>query len=67
MRVYKLTSDGRDIVNRVSSNDEEMRVLRYIANSDGKRATDEELDRVAERWVVRVLKRRKLIREVGEI
>jgi len=64
MKVYKLTDAGKDVVRRVDATGDEMRVLQHLA--DVKRATDEQLDIVAERWVVRGLKRSRLIKEVTE-
>ncbi len=62
MRVYALTDLGKRITRTMEGNTEEMRVLNYLR--DNKTATDDQLDVVAERWVVRSLKRRGLIKEL---
>ena len=60
MRVYKLTDVGRDAVRKVDASGDEMKALQYLA--DVKRATDDQLDVVAERWVIRSLERDGLIK-----
>ncbi len=63
MKVYKLTDAGREIARRVDASSDEMQVLNYLL--EVKRATDDQLEVVGERWVVRGLERQKLIKVVG--
>lgn len=62
MRVYGLTDLGRKVTRSMDGSGDEMRVLNYLR--DNKTATDDQLDVVGERWVVRGLKRRGLIKEL---
>lgn len=62
MRVYALTDLGKKITRNMDGDNEEMRVLNYLR--DNKTATDDQLDVVAERWVVRSLKQRGLVKEL---
>lgn len=64
VRVYTLTDTGRKVVTRDagSTSSDEMRVLNYLR--DNKSATDDQLDVVAERWVVRSLKEHGLVKEL---
>lgn len=62
MRVYALTELGKKVTHSVDADSDEMRVLNYLR--DNKTATDDQLDVVGERWIVRRLKRRGLIKEL---
>ena len=62
MRVYGLTDIGRKVTKTTEGSSDEMRVLNYLR--DNKTATEDQLDIVAERWVVRSLKRRGLVKEL---
>ena len=64
MRVYKITDEGRKAFRTGGGDSEEVRVLDYLMNSPGRSATDDQLDVVGERWVVKGLKRRGLIKEL---
>ena len=63
MRVFALTKLGKDVTRNYSGDsDEELRILQYIR--ENKTATDGELDVVGERWMVRNLKSRGLVKEL---
>jgi hypothetical protein len=65
VRVYALTDLGKKVTRTLDgTNSEEMRILNYLR--DYKTATDDELDKVGERWVVRRLKSRGLIKELTQ-
>jgi len=63
MRVYSLTKLGERVIStRDGSSDDEMKILQYIW--ENKTATDTELDVVGERWMIRRLKERGLVKEL---
>ena len=62
MRVYSLTELGKKVTRSMDGSGDEMRVLNYLR--DNKTATDDQLDVVGERWVVRGLKKRGLVKEL---
>jgi hypothetical protein len=63
MRVYALTGLGKKVTRDANgTNSEEMRVLNYLR--DNKTATDDQLDVVGGRWIVRRLVGNKLIKEL---
>lgn len=62
MRVYALTELGRKVTRNMDGSGDEMRILNYLR--DNKTATDDQLDIVGERWMVRNLKGRGLIKEL---
>ena len=62
MRVYGLTKLGRKMADTHTDDSDEMRVLQYLR--DNRTATDDELDTVGERYIVRKLKHRGLIKEL---
>lgn len=62
MRLYKLTKVGRAAAKNGSGDADEVRVLNYL--QDNKTATDDQLDVVGERWVVKTLKSQGLIKEL---
>ncbi len=63
MRVYALTQLGKKVTStREGSSDDEIRILQHIR--ENKTATDTELDVVGDRWLVRRLKERGLIKEL---
>jgi len=65
VRIYALTDLGKKVTrNFDGANSDEMRILNYLR--DYKTATDDELDKVGERWVVRRLKSRGLIKELTQ-
>ena len=61
-RVYALTELGKKVTRNMDGGTDEMRVLNYLR--DNKTATDDQLDVVGERWVVKRLKKRGLIKEL---
>lgn len=62
MRIYGLTNLGYQQTNRRGDIGEEMKVLHYIR--DNKTATSDELETVAEGYVIRSLVRRGLAKEL---
>lgn len=63
-RVYGLTDIGKKVTKTMEGDSDEMRVLNYLR--DNKTATDDQLSVVADRWVVRSLKRRGLLKELTQ-
>ncbi len=65
MRIYSLTELGKKVTRSMDdSNSDEMRILNYLR--DNKTATDDQLSIVGERWLVRRLKSRGLIKELTQ-
>ena len=64
MRVYALTELGKKVTRNMDGGSDEMRILNYLR--DNKTATDDQLDTVGERWLVRGLKKRVLIKELTQ-
>jgi hypothetical protein len=62
MRVFCLTDLGKRIASTKEGSTDEMRVLQYL--KDNKTGTDAELEVVAERYVIRKLLSRGLIKEL---
>ncbi|KKL82221.1 hypothetical protein LCGC14_1986960 [marine sediment metagenome] len=65
MRVYALTELGKKVTYRESgTSSDEMQVLNYLR--DNRTATDDQLDVVGERWLVKRLKKRGLVKELTQ-
>jgi len=62
VRVYALTKLGKKITATHTGSTDELKILQYLR--ENKTATDDELDTVGERWVVRSLKSRGLLKEL---
>lgn len=62
MRVFALTELGRKIASTRDGTSDELRVLQHI--KENRTATDDELDVVSERYIVRGLKEKGLIKEL---
>ena len=62
IRVYALTELGRRIAKTKDGTSDELKLLQYLR--ENKTATGDELDIIGERWVVRRLKERGLVREL---
>lgn len=63
-KVYKITKSGKRVLRDSSLSVEELSVLQYLA--DNKSASTSQLELVGERWIVKSLHRRKLIKELTE-
>jgi len=64
MRVYALTKLGKQVTASRDGAGDEMRILQYLR--ENKTATSDELDTVGERWIVRRLKNRGLVKELTQ-
>jgi hypothetical protein len=64
VRVFALTDLGKKVTSRDTEGGEEMRVLHYIRENET--VTDDELELVGGRWMVRNLKKRGLIKELTQ-
>jgi enterochelin esterase-like enzyme len=62
-KIYETTKAGRKAYKRSALGSEEMKVMEYLMSS--KAASTSQLDTVCEGWLLRSMKRRGLIREVG--
>lgn len=63
MKVYALTSIGKEVTKNRTGNDDEMKVLQYLR--ENRTATEDELSVVGgERYVLRRLKGEGLIKEL---
>lgn len=63
MKYYSCTDTGKTLAKRSMENNDELRMLRYIR--ENKVVSDDALDVVGGRYLVRSLVRRKLVREVA--
>ena len=64
MKVYSLTSVGKEVVRNRTGDADTLRVLDFLY--DNKTATEEELAIAGERWKIRSLRRHGLIRQLNE-
>lgn len=63
-RVYKITKLGKRVIRDSSLSEDELRILQYL--KDNKSASGSQLEVVGERWMLRSLQRRKLVKELTE-
>ena len=64
MRVYALTKLGKKVTRACDESSEEMKILQHLRENG--QATDSELEMVGELWLVKVLKRRGLVKELTQ-
>lgn len=64
-RIYKITKLGKRVVRDSSLAEDELRILQYL--KDNKSASSSQLEVAGgERWMLRSLQRRKLVKELTE-
>jgi len=64
-RIYKITKLGKKVLRDSSLSEDELSVLQYL--KDNKSASGSQLEVAGgERWMVKSLQRRKLIKELTE-
>jgi hypothetical protein len=64
VRIYSLTKLGKRATSNRTGDEEELKVLDYLRNNVD--ATDNQLDTVGERYLVRRLKERGLVKELTQ-
>ena len=64
-KIYKITKLGKKVIRDSSLAEDELRILQYL--KDNKSASGSQLEVAGgERWMLRSLQRRKLVKEITE-